>query len=142
MVVSDIYSALGVMKPLSKSAVLSIGQKTFNRGNWIIYQYDLLLSCFQEFEKPIVLYQEQLNIPFDMLDLCVLNCDGQAKIEVECLDNKEKLILQRYTPNFGVRIDTVINTLKQVYESKIAMMRYWEPSSDVFDECAKMYMKQ
>lgn len=44
MVVTDIYTALGVMKPLSKSAVASIGQKTFNKGNWVIYQYKLLLS--------------------------------------------------------------------------------------------------
>lgn len=44
MVVTDIYTALGVMKPLSKSAVASIGQKTFNKGNWVIYQYNLLLS--------------------------------------------------------------------------------------------------
>lgn len=100
-------------------------------------EYKYRLSCFREYEKPIVLYQEQLNIPFDMLDLCVLNCDGQAKIEVECLNNKKKLILQRYTPNFGVRINTVIDTLKQVYESKMTMMRYWEPSSDISEECAK-----
>ena len=44
MVVSDIYTALGVMKPSGKSAVLSIGQKTFNKGKWVIYQYNLLLS--------------------------------------------------------------------------------------------------
>ena len=44
VVVTDIYTALGVMKPSSKSAVASIGQKTFNKGNWVIYQYNLLLS--------------------------------------------------------------------------------------------------
>lgn len=43
-VVTDIYTALGVIKPPSKSAVASIGQKTFVKGNWVIYQYNLLLS--------------------------------------------------------------------------------------------------
>ncbi len=43
MVVTDIHTALGVMKPSSKSAVSSIGQKTFVKGNWIIYQYNMLL---------------------------------------------------------------------------------------------------
>lgn len=43
-VVTDIYTALGVIKPPSKSAVASIGQKTFVKGNWVIYQYNILLS--------------------------------------------------------------------------------------------------
>lgn len=43
MVVTDIHTALGVMKPSSKSAVSSIGQKTFVKGNWVIYQYNMLL---------------------------------------------------------------------------------------------------
>ena len=43
MVVTDVYAALGVMKPPSKSAVASIEQKTFIKGNWVIYQYNLLL---------------------------------------------------------------------------------------------------
>lgn len=43
-VVTDVYTALGVIKPPSKSAVSSIGKKTFVKGNWIIYQYNLLLS--------------------------------------------------------------------------------------------------
>lgn len=42
-VATDIHSALGVVKPPSKSAVSSIGQKTFARGNWVIYQYNMLL---------------------------------------------------------------------------------------------------
>lgn len=44
MVVSDVYMALGVVKPQSKSAVMSIGQKTFTRGNWDIYQFNLILN--------------------------------------------------------------------------------------------------
>lgn len=44
MVVTDVYTALGVVKPPSKSAVSSIGQKTFVKGNWVIYQYNMLLS--------------------------------------------------------------------------------------------------
>lgn len=44
MVVTDIHTALGVMKPSSKSAISSIGQKTFVKGNWVIYQYNMLLS--------------------------------------------------------------------------------------------------
>lgn len=43
MVFTDIYTSLGVMKPSSKSAVSSIGQKTFVKGNWVIYQYNMLL---------------------------------------------------------------------------------------------------
>lgn len=43
-VVTDIYTALGVIKPPSKSAVSSIGQKTFVKGNWVSYQYNMLLS--------------------------------------------------------------------------------------------------
>ena len=48
LVVSDIYTALGVIKPSSKSAVSSIGQKTFNKGKWVIYQYNMLLSNSSE----------------------------------------------------------------------------------------------
>ncbi len=44
MVVTDIHTALGIIKPSSKSAVSSIGQKTFVKGNWVIYQYNILLS--------------------------------------------------------------------------------------------------
>ncbi len=44
MVVTDIHTALGVIKPSSKSAVSSIGQKTFVKGKWVIYQYNMLLS--------------------------------------------------------------------------------------------------
>lgn len=48
IVVSDIYTALKVIKPPSKNAVASIGQKTFNRGEKVVYQFDLLLKDASE----------------------------------------------------------------------------------------------
>lgn len=45
--------------------------------------------------------------------------------------------MHRYTPNFGVRIKKVIEILKEVYESKNTMIKYWEKSGDISYECAK-----
>ncbi len=95
------------------------------------------LSCFMEYERPAVLYQGQLSIPFEILDLCVLNCDGQAKLGTEYFSSDEKLTLHRYTLNYNKRVRFVINIIKQIYESKVTLMKYWEGREEVSIECAK-----
>lgn len=95
------------------------------------------LSCFMEYEKPAVLYQSQTNIPFELLDLCVLNCDGQAKLKTEWFGSDEKLALHRYTPNYIARIKLVIATIRQIYESKFTLMSYWEGKKEISLDCAK-----
>lgn len=44
VVITDIYSAIGVMQPMKKSSVIANGQKTFNKGNWIVYRFNVLVD--------------------------------------------------------------------------------------------------
>lgn len=44
LVASDVYTALGIVKPKKRSAVASISQKVFYRGTWVVYQCHLLLQ--------------------------------------------------------------------------------------------------
>lgn len=87
MVVCDIYSALGVVKPQSKSAVMSNGQKTFSRGNWTIYQYNLLLKNSDEeinvADAKEILQKELVRKSTDGFDGITFDANGFPYLQVD-----------------------------------------------------------
>lgn len=87
MVASDVYYALGVVKPQSKSAVMSNGQKTFSRGNWTIYQFDLLLKNSDEEinvdDTKEILQKELVRKSTDGFDGITFDANGFPYMQVD-----------------------------------------------------------
>ncbi|WP_419023680.1 hypothetical protein [Holdemanella sp.] len=89
LVVSDIYYVLGVVKPSSKSAVSSIGQKTFSKGNWVIYQFNMLLSDSSDAidvnDAKAILQNELVRKSTEGFDGIIFDASGFPYLQVDSI---------------------------------------------------------
>lgn len=84
-----------------------------NKTKYFIHK----LSCFGEYTTPIVKFRAQIVFPFEILDLCVLNDDGKAKLSMEQLSNVEKCSLNLYPDRFCNRITQIFPPLREMIEN-------------------------
>jgi len=71
------------------------------------------LSCFPNFDCPAaVVFRKPIHIPFDILDLCVMNPEGQACLNLDLFIEKDINHLINHSYNFNKRIVKVIKLIK------------------------------
>ena len=94
------------------------------------------LSCFLEMKKPAVMYHSLKTIPFDILDLCVFNANGQAAVVLNEIQDFDKE-LNAHTSNYRIRFGEVLTNIKKVQSSKAALDSFLAGGKDVSAEDAK-----
>ncbi|SHH68854.1 hypothetical protein [Desulfosporosinus lacus] len=126
----DTYLRLEGCRKLMNATLLEIiseGKSEFNYP----------LSCFRDLKKPMVMYQNQISIPFDVLDLCVTNQNGQAYIDIAYFQNIEDVKLKNHSKNFNRRLQIICAHLKAINESKLTIERLICKDPEISDEAAK-----
>lgn len=95
------------------------------------------LSCFLDMEKPAVMYYSLKTIPFDILDLCVFNINGQASVVLNELEafNED---LESYTQNYRLRFREVLETVKAIQSSKSRLDAFFAGGTNISAEDAKV----
>ena len=92
-------------------------------------KYKYKLPCFFEnnmdYDNPFVCYQKTCVIPFEMLDLCVLNDNGEACISIECFDSSFNLDCG-FTPNYKARLKNIVKKLSLLNTNKIKVEEFFE----------------
>lgn len=73
------------------------------------------LPCFKDFAKPAVNFHSYTSIPFELLDLCALNSDGQAILSRNFL-NREVLLPNFFSSNFKKRFADILDLLKPILD--------------------------
>lgn len=94
------------------------------------------LSCFLDMQKPVVTYHALKTIPFDILDLCVFNENGQATVALGDIASFDKT-LEAYTNNYRIRFGEVLEAVKAVHSNKAKLELFLSGGADVTVEDAK-----
>lgn len=98
------------------------------------------LSCFLDMKNPAVIYHALKTIPFDILDLCVFNDNGQASVVINELKAFSEE-LEAYTNNYRIRFKEVLEITKTVKISKEKLDSFLTGGTDVSAEDAKAAYK-
>ena len=94
------------------------------------------LSCFLEMRKPAVMYHALKTMPFDILDLCVFNANGQASTVLDELESFGKE-LESYTNNYRIRFAEVLEIIRVIQNSKVKLDSFLSGDTDVTAKDAK-----
>ncbi len=100
-------------------------------------EFNYPLSCFRGLKKPMVMYQNQISIPFDILDLCVINENGQASIDMSYFQDIEDVKLKNHSKNFNKRLKIICVHLKAINESKSTIERLIGKDAEISEEAAR-----
>lgn len=95
------------------------------------------LSCFLDMQKPVVTYHALKTIPFDILDLCVFNANGQATIALNDIESFDKA-LEAYTNNYRIRFGEVLETVRTVQSHRAKLESFLSGGTDVTVKDAKI----
>lgn len=92
-------------------------------------KYKYKLPCFFEnnmdYIKPCVCFQKTCVVPFEMLDLCVLNDNGEACISIELFKSSSDLGCE-YTHNYKERLKYIVKKLSLLYANKNKVEVFFE----------------
>lgn len=99
-------------------------------------EYSYPLSCFMEMSYPAVLFQSVKIIPFEILDLCAFNINGEAILETADNHSFENE-LRGFTQNYQARFQKVLDSLRQIRKEKDLLLAYFANTSDVSIENAQ-----
>ena len=94
------------------------------------------LSCFLEMKKPGVIYHSLKSIPFDILDLCVLNANGQATVVLNEVDSFSEE-LESCTNNYRIRFADVLETIRSIHTYKRNLNSFLSGDRSITAESAK-----
>lgn len=94
------------------------------------------LSCFLEMRKPAVMYRAMKILPFDILDLCVINANGKATVVLSDLESFNK-ILESYTNNYKLRFAEVLNNVKTLQRNKSILDSFLNENAGISARNAK-----
>ena len=100
-------------------------------------KYSYKLSCFLNMKKPVVLYHSLKTIPFEVLDLCVFNTNGQSSIVLNDLATFEK-DLESYTQNYRLRFREVLEFVKTIQFNKKRLESFFAGEAGISAEDAKI----
>ena len=87
-------------------------------------------------KKPEVIYHALKSVPFDILDLCVLNTNGQARVELKEIDLFTKE-LESYTKNYQIRFKEILDIIQNIHANKTKLNSYLSGNRDTTAENAK-----
>jgi len=73
--------------------------------------FNYKLSCFNDYSNPVIKCQSPLTFPFEILDLCVQNQDGKARLVSDILLDVSKFDSRFYTERYSLRIKHIIEKL-------------------------------
>lgn len=79
------------------------------------------LSTFLDFKSPHITYQNTVNLPFDLLDLCSINNDGQARI---LLNGEKDVVFPKETypsENLQERLKVIFGKLKLIFDAQVVI---------------------
>lgn len=83
------------------------------------YKYDL--SCFVDsegtYKHPSVAFQSPIMLPFEVLDLCVINDNGLSTINISALDKAPSLACY-YSMNYQKRLAKILQLINEVHKNK------------------------
>lgn len=99
-------------------------------------EFSYSLSCFLDMKKPEVIYHALKSVPFDILDLCVLNTNGQARVELKEIDLFTKE-LESYTKNYQIRFKEILDIIQNIHANKTKLNSYLSGNRDTTAENAK-----
>ena len=100
------------------------------------------LSCFEEYDSPIVKFREQIVFPFEILDLCVLSDDGKAEVLRDQLENNEGRISSLYTDRFNNRMTQILDFMKQMVEANEILEKFFKNDCGInIDEANSAYQR-
>ena len=88
-------------------------------------------------KKPVVLYHSLETIPFEVLDLCVFNTNGQSSIVLNDLATFEK-DLESYTQNYRLRFREVLEFVKTIQFNKKRLESFFAGEAGISAEDAKI----
>ena len=86
--------------------------------------------------KKVVKKSETLEIPFDILDLCVFNGSGQASVVLNDIASFGR-DLEAYTNNYRIRFGEVLETVKAVQSNRAKLESFLSGGADITAEDAK-----
>lgn len=73
--------------------------------------FNYKLSCFNDYSNPVIKCQSPLTFPFEILDLCVQNQDGKARLTSDLLLGVSEFDSKFYTERYSLRIKHIIEKL-------------------------------
>lgn len=83
------------------------------------YKYDL--SCFVDsegsYKHSSVAFQSSIMIPFEVLDLCVINNNGLSTIDTSVLDETPSLACY-YSMNYQKRLTEILHLIHEIQKNK------------------------
>ena len=120
----DTYLRADGSRELKQATLLEIVDDTIPR------KYAYKLSCYDEMRKPAVVFRNKLQIPFEVLDLCVYNKSGQAMADVSDMTKHEKA-LSLYTKNYQLRFTVVVNELAKLHHQRCIIKSFYENPGSV-----------
>lgn len=131
----DTYLRDGGIRKLDNAILLKIIDSTS-----AFYKYELSCFCDPEnsFKKAFVIFQDNCIIPFDVLDLCVANEDGQARINTSCFGGGSLLDFC-FTSNYKKRFETMIKLFSGVYQSKTKLDQLLEHPEENIEKIKGAY---
>ena len=110
----DTYLRIKGERKLDKAILLKIEENPSTP-----YKYEL--SCFcdaeEKFRKPAVMFQGNEVIPFEILDLCVVNDNGESNIDTTTFENDDALDFC-FTQNYKERYKIIKAKFAETYKNK------------------------
>ncbi len=132
-----------------ESTIRSTGKRTLSTATLLqikdnnpdFYKYSL--SCFKDMKTPAVSLSNALLFPFAILDLCVVNEDGQASIDTAGLEYYNDLI-KNYTENYKNRFGQIFEEFATIYKKRCEMDSLFSEKGHIDFESARaalMYLE-
>ena len=120
----DVYLRDNGKRKLQSATLLEI--KDSNNNN----EFHKGLSCFKDFKSPKILLQNPIHIPFDILDLCVINSDGQASLNKVLCENSKHIPLVYLSFNYKKRFEEVSTNIMQFCEYKTILKNFLDENNE------------
>jgi len=123
----DVFLREGGARKLQTATLLPIENEAHG-------DYVYKLSCFRNYSQPSVVLDKPIHVPFEVLDLCVLNDDGVASIGTALIENGMENSFDAHSVNFNKRILAVIERIKTVYENKTLLDKHIKMNGDISND--------
>ena len=105
-------------------------------------QFSYKLSCFHTYTAPIVKYQSQLSFPFEILDLCVQNENGEAILSLDTLSDNKKMDLKYYTERYALRMKQVVPIIHNAFSNCSLLDKFFSNNEQMDFERVKEAYEQ
>ena len=122
----DTYLRSDGKRKLNKAILLAIKFK--EDGNKSENDFTLNCFCDKDYSSVLISFHDNLSLPFEILDLCVLNDNGQSSIDETLLLSKYDLT-NVFSNNFKSRFEIIKLQLLKLYKNRKILDEYIENAS-------------